>query len=45
MDLTTNSNVVSDVLKYVNGNAEKLSAAAAVPQSGTNDEGEDYELL
>gem|GEM_PF-2039705 len=24
MDLTTNSNVVSDALKYVNGKAEKL---------------------
>jgi hypothetical protein len=29
MDLTTNSNVVSDALKYVNGKAEKLSAVAA----------------
>ena len=28
MDLTTNSNVISDALKYVNGEAEKLSAAA-----------------
>ena len=43
MDLITNGAVVSDALKYVNGKAEKLSAAAAKMSTNDEDGKEDYE--
>lgn len=45
MDLTTNANVVSDALKYVNGKTEKLSAAADKTSANAKEEGEEEELL
>jgi hypothetical protein len=46
MDLTTNVNVVSDALKYVNGKAEKLKfeSESESKESGEPEYGEEEEL-
>lgn len=43
MDLTTNSNVVSDALKYVNGKAEKLKNSVSNAALQEEEDEEDYQ--
>ena len=45
MDLTTNANVVSDALKYVNGKAEKLKTSVSTAASEEEEEEEDYQTM
>jgi hypothetical protein len=43
--MITNRTVVSDALKYVNGKAEKLSAAADKSSANDEEEEEDYQTI